>query len=77
MLPALTTLENDAEALGEPTASGLPKFVSTYHFIALTYFLAGVLSLVNSLSKVFQKNEINLFIVTSEVEGPTCICNSS
>ena len=43
-LPALlTTLENDAEALGEPTASGLAKFISTYHFIALTYFLADVL----------------------------------
>ena len=72
MLPALIALENDAKALGEPTASGLANFVSTYYFVALTYFLAGILSLVNSLSKVIQKNEINLFTLTSEVEGAIC-----
>ena len=60
-LPSLfVSLDHEASENNEPTAHGLLKFMKTYKFIACAYLLSDVLPHLSRLSKIFQKQNVDL-----------------
>lgn len=55
---ALLLLTSQEAALGDPTAIGLNKQLSTYIYLALLHLASEVLSVTNHLSKVFQYRDV-------------------
>lgn len=59
----LVSLDREASENGEPTAHGLYKFMSRYKFVATAYLLADVLPHLSRLSKIFQKENVDLSLI--------------
>ena len=63
-LPSLfVSLDREASENDEPTAHGLLKLMKTYKFVACAYLLSDVLPHLSRLSKVFQKQSVDLSLV--------------
>ena len=59
----LVSLDREASENGEPTAHGLFKFMKCYKFVACLYLLSDVLPHLSRLSRIFQKEDIDFFLV--------------
>ena len=60
-LPSLlVSLDREASENDEPTAHGLLKFMKGYKFAACAYLLLDVLPHLSRLSKIFQKQNVDL-----------------
>lgn len=63
-LPSLfVSLDREASENAEPTAHGLLKLMKTYKFVACAYLLSDVLPHLSRLSKIFQKQSVDLSLV--------------
>ena len=63
-LPSLlVSLDREASENGEPTAHGLLKFMKGYKFVACAYLLSDVLPHLSRLSRIFQKQNVDLSLV--------------
>ena len=56
----ITSLEREAEERGDPMALGLSKMVKTYNFVATVHMMCDILPHLSRLSKVFQRQDVNL-----------------
>jgi len=56
----LVSLDREASENGEPTAHGLYKFMKSYKFVATAYLLSDVLPHLSRLSRIFQKENVDL-----------------
>ena len=63
MSPILVSLDREASENGEPTAHGLFKFMKCYKFVACLYLLSDVLPHLSCLSRIFQKEDVDLSLV--------------
>ena len=61
--PILVSLDREASENGEPTAHGLFKFMKCYKFVACLYLLSDVLPHLSRLSRIFQKEDVDLSLV--------------
>jgi len=59
----LVSLDHEASENGEATAHGLFNFMKCYKFIACTYFLSDVLPHRSWLSRIFQKQNVDLTLI--------------
>ena len=59
----LISLDREASERGEPTAHGLLKFMKCYKFLACAYLLSDVLPHLSRLSRIFQKQNIDLSLI--------------
>ena len=63
-LPSLlVSLDREASENGEPTALGLYKFMKSYKFVASVYLLSDILPHLGCLSRIFQKENVNLSLI--------------
>jgi hypothetical protein len=63
-LPSLlVSLSREASENGEPTAHGLYKFMKCYNFIACAYLLSDILPHLSHLSRIFQKENVDLSLI--------------
>ena len=63
-LPSLlVSLSREASENGEPTAHGLYKFMKSYKFIACAYLLSDILPHLSHLSRIFQKENVDLSLI--------------
>ena len=63
-LPSLlVSLNREASENDEPTAHGLLKFMKGYKFVACAYLLSDVLPYLSCLSKIFQKQNVDLSLI--------------
>lgn len=63
-LPSLlVSLDREASERGEPTALGLLRFVKSYKFVACAHLLADVLPHLGRLSRIFQKQNVDLTLI--------------
>ena len=63
-LPSLlVNLDREASENDEPTAHGLLKFMKGYKFVACAYLLSDVLPHLSRLSRIFQKQDVDLSLV--------------
>ena len=63
-LPSLlVSLDREASENGEPTAHGLLKFMKCYKFVASLYLLSDVLPHLSRLSRIFQKENVDLSLI--------------
>ena len=56
----VASLDREGSERGEPAAVGLVKFVKTYYFVACCKLLSKVLSHINQLSLLFQREDVDL-----------------
>jgi len=69
-LPSLlASLDREASEHGEPTAEGLLRFVKTYFFIATVHLLHKVLPHVSRLSRIFQRENVDLTLLRPCVDA--------
>ena len=59
----LVSLDHEASKNGEVTAHGLFNFMKCYKFIACTYLLSDVLPHRSWLSRIFQKQTVDLTLI--------------
>lgn len=59
----LVSLDREASENGEPTAHGLYKFMKSYKFVATAYLLFDVLPHLSRLSRIFQKENVDLSLI--------------
>jgi len=59
----LVSLDREAAENGEPTAHGLYKFMKYYKFVACAYLLSDVLPHLSRLSRIFQKENVDLSLI--------------
>lgn len=59
----LVSLDREASENREATAHGLYKFIKCYRFVACTYLLSDVLPHLSRLSRIFQKENVDLSLI--------------
>ena len=59
----LISLDREASERGEPIAHGLLKFMKCYKFLACAYLLSDILPHLSRLSRIFQKQNIDLSLI--------------
>ena len=59
----LVSLDREASEKGEATAHGLLSFMKCYKFVATTYLLSDVLPHISRLSRIFQKENVDLTLI--------------
>jgi hypothetical protein len=59
----LISLDRESSENSEPTAHGLLKFMKSYKFVATLYLLSDILPHLSRLSKIFQKEDIDLSLI--------------
>ena len=59
----LVSLDREASENGEATAHGLLNFMKCYKFVACTYLLSDVLPHLSRLSRIFQKENVDLTLI--------------
>ena len=59
----LVSLDRQASKNGKPTVHGLFKFMKCYKFVASLYLLSDVLPHLNRLSRIFQKEDVDLSLI--------------
>ena len=63
-LPSLlVSLDRESSENAEPTAHVLYKFMSCYKFVACAYLLSDVLPHLSRLSRIFQKENVDLSLI--------------
>ena len=63
-LPSLlVSLDREASENGEPTAVGLYKFMKSYKSVASVYLLSDILPHLGRLSRIFQKENVDLSLI--------------
>lgn len=65
----IVSLEREAEEHHNAEALGLASFIKKYKFIAALYMFSDVLPPLASLSRAFQKHEVDLTVVKPLVVG--------
>ena len=65
----ITSLEREAEEQNNAGAAGLAAFVKTYKFVAALYMFSDVLPPLASLSRAFQKHDIDFTVIKPLVIG--------
>ena len=63
LLSILVSLDREASENGEATAHGLYKFMKCYRFVACAYLLSDVLPHLSCLSRIFQKENVDLSLI--------------
>ena len=59
----LVSLDREASENGEPAAHGLYKFMKCYKFVATAYLLSDVLPHLSRLSRIFQREDVDLSLI--------------
>ena len=67
LLSLLTTLEREVAEKNDAVARGLLQALKCYKFVATLYLLSDVLPLLSKQSLIFQKEDIDLCVITPVV----------
>ena len=65
----LVSLDREASENSEPTAQGLLKFMKSYKPVATMYWLSDVLPHLSRLSKIFQKEDVDLSLIQPSLQA--------